>query len=173
MLATPDYTGVPFHDQEFRCYRDLSGDDKIWITARLREQKRSLTMRVSPDAGQEVIDRAAWEEWEMEVGFGTKFPSIIESNGSYSLKRIAEQADDEDAQPQPEEEEAVGLIAIAHRPGAVSYTRSGSADDQRLGGGIAVKGAPALATPGSIPTHQLGLSDGSLGFRGQFARRSL
>jgi hypothetical protein len=34
-VATSDYTGIPFEDQEFRCYRDLSMDTKIWIALRM------------------------------------------------------------------------------------------------------------------------------------------
>jgi hypothetical protein len=89
-------------------------------------------MRVSPNESQEAIEQAASEEWEMKVGFGTKSSSVSESNGSDSLKRIIEQADDEDAPPLLEEEEAVGLKEIADRPSsAVSDTRSGSVDDLR------------------------------------------
>jgi hypothetical protein len=89
-LATPDYSGVPSRDQEFRSYRELSGDDKIWINLRLREPRKSLTVRVSLNTSQEAIEQAASEEWEMKVGSGTKFPSVSESNGCYSLKRIIE-----------------------------------------------------------------------------------
>jgi hypothetical protein len=89
----------------------------------------SLAMRVSPDTTQEEIEQAASEEWEMRVGFATKFPSVIESNGSYSMKRIVESTDDKVAPPPLEEDEAVGLKAMAHLP--ISHTSSGSADDLR------------------------------------------
>jgi hypothetical protein len=98
----------------------------------MREQKRSFTMRVCPDTSQEAIERAASEEWKMEVRFGMRFPSILEANGSYLMKKFVEPADDEDTPPTPDiEEETSGLKAIVHRPLAVSYTKSGSVDDLR------------------------------------------
>jgi hypothetical protein len=116
-VATPDFMGRPYHGQQLRCYRDVSrGDDHMWITLRSRELGQSLTMRVSPDTSQECIETAASEEWVTLVTFANKFPSVLESNATYQMRRPPEDSDD---QPQPLEsdsEELTGLNAIAHRP---------------------------------------------------------
>jgi hypothetical protein len=81
-LAPPDFTGRPYQDQEFRCYQDLSDDDKILITFRLRDPKKLLTMRVSSRTDQEAIEIAASEAWGMHVEFGTKFCQSLNPMGA-------------------------------------------------------------------------------------------
>jgi hypothetical protein len=84
-------------------------------------------MRLSPNTSQESIETAASEEWVTFVVFANKFPSVLESNATYQMKRPPE---DSDGQPQPPEsdaEEPVGLRAIEHKPGA--FKRSMSSDD--------------------------------------------
>jgi hypothetical protein len=68
-VATPDYTGRPYRDQEFRCYPDLSEDVKVWITLRASQPKNTLIVRVSPNTLQREIEVAASEEWRSHVIF--------------------------------------------------------------------------------------------------------
>jgi hypothetical protein len=130
-VATPDFINQPHRDQQLRCFRDLSeGDDNpLWITLHCRELSRTLTMKVSANTSQEAIERTIFEELATLVIFAHKFPSVLESNGTYQLKRLVA---DSEPEPEPDQEEPVGLKVIhhkqiAHKP--VMFTRSGSADD--------------------------------------------
>jgi hypothetical protein len=57
-LAMPDYSGIPFQDQDFRCYRYLSNGVKIWITLKTAQPKHTAIIRVSPEPTQEEIEEA-------------------------------------------------------------------------------------------------------------------
>jgi hypothetical protein len=91
-------------------------------------------MRVSPETSQESIETATSEEWATFVVFANKFPSVLESNATYQMKRPPEESDDQPQPPESDVEEPTGLKAIEHRPGG--FRRSGSMDDLR---GIAVR----------------------------------
>jgi hypothetical protein len=133
VVATPDFRRRPFQNQQFRCFRDLSrGEDGMWITLRARGPSRTLTMRVALGTSQDSIENAALEELEVPVIFANKFPSVLESNGTYQLKKLV--VDSDAPEPPSDFEEPVGLKAIEHRP--IMFTRSGSVDDLR---GISLK----------------------------------
>jgi hypothetical protein len=103
------------------------------ITLRSRELGQSLTMRVSPDSSQESITTAASEEWVTFVEFANKFPSVLESNATYQMRRSLEESDDQPQPPESDSEDSNGLNVIPHRPGPkpVFFTRSLSSDDLR------------------------------------------
>jgi hypothetical protein len=95
--------------------------------------KKTLIMRVSPETSQERIEDVTSEEWQVPVRFNKKFPTVLDSNEIYWMKRSIQPKDDE-APPEPElPEDGTGLRAIGHqitrlvRP--VGYTRSLSVDD--------------------------------------------
>jgi hypothetical protein len=97
-------------------------------------------MRVSPETSQVRIGETASEEWGVSVQFWKKFPSILESNGGCQMVKFPVPVrDTDDPPPAPDcEEEMTGLKLVPHRPMAMSYTRSGSADDLRALAGMVI-----------------------------------
>jgi hypothetical protein len=110
-VATPDFIGRPYQNQEFRCYPDLSGDIKVWITLRQSAPRKSLITRVSPQTPKVDIEREASAAWVSPTIFQSKFPAVLDPNEIYWMQPRPAEKEGEQPSPVETEPQPLGLQA--------------------------------------------------------------